>query len=290
MINRRTFVGTAIAAGVAPKAAFAQGAKPIRIGVLNDLSSVYADYQGMGSVIAARLAAEDIGSRLGAPVEPATLALRVLADLETALAGEATMPGGRRKSVVFQEQSVLPWLTVEENVAYPLRVRGVSRKVRLEQTRPYLRMIGLEGFATALPHQLSGGMKQRVSVARALSEDADVLLMDEPYSALDPIVRARLQDELLALQERLHKTIVLVTHDIDEAIKLADRVAVFSARPGTIKEVISVDEPHPRKPEFVTTEKFTRLRNTLYTLLHDEIRKAVVAESARTASAAGAVS
>jgi NitT/TauT family transport system ATP-binding protein len=197
-----------------------------------------------------------------------TTALRVLADLETALAGEATMPGCRRKSVVFQEQSVLPWLTVEENVAYPLRVRGVSRKVRLEQTRPYLRMIGLEGFATALPHQLSGGMKQRVSVARALSEDADVLLMDEPFGALDEQTRLELQQELLRIWERERKTVLFITHSVDEALTLADRVLVMSHRPGMIIGDIPVEFDRPRDVvEMRRDKRFWDLTYRVWSLL-----------------------
>ena len=125
------------------------------------------------------------------------------------------------------------------------------------------------------PAQLSGGMRQRAALARALSLETGILLMDEPFGALDEQTRMILGEDLSVLLSRAQKTIVFVTHSLGEAVFLADRVAVFSARPGTIKEIISVDEPHPRNPNFVTTEKFGKLRNTLYGLLHDEIRKAV---------------
>jgi NitT/TauT family transport system ATP-binding protein len=125
------------------------------------------------------------------------------------------------------------------------------------------------------PAQLSGGMRQRAALARALSLQTGILLMDEPFGALDEQTRMILGEDLSVLLSRSSKTIVFVTHSLGEAVFLADRVAVFSARPGTIKEVISVEEPHPRNPHFVTTEKFGKLRNTLYGLLHDEIRKAV---------------
>ena len=197
-----------------------------------------------------------------------TTALRVLADLEAALSGTATLPEGRRKSVVFQEQSVLPWLTVEENVAYPLRVRGVSRRERLERTRPHLRMIGLEGFATALPHQLSGGMKQRVSVARALSEDADVLLMDEPFGALDEQTRLELQQELLRIWERERKTVLFITHSVDEALTLADRVLVMSQRPGRILADLPVQFDRPRDVvEMRRDKRFWDLTYQVWSLL-----------------------
>jgi NitT/TauT family transport system ATP-binding protein len=135
--------------------------------------------------------------------------------------------------------------------------------------------VGLTEFDNHYPGQVSGGMRQRAALARALSLETDILLMDEPFGALDEQTRMILGEDLSVLLARTEKTIVFVTHSLGEAVFLADRVAVFSARPGTIKQIISVDEPHPRKPEFVTSEKFTTLRNELYALLHDEIRKAV---------------
>ena len=139
-----------------------------------------------------------------------------------------------------------------------------------------LRRSGLKDFAQHYPAQLSGGMRQRAALARALSLETPILLMDEPFGALDEQTRMMLGEDLSVLLAHSGKTIVFVTHSLGEAVFLADRVAVFSARPGTIKEIIAVDEPHPRKPEFVTSAKFTELRNHLYALLHDEIRKAVL--------------
>jgi NitT/TauT family transport system ATP-binding protein len=199
-------------------------------------------------------------------------------------------PLPRDIAFVFQENALFPWSTVIENLMLGMMFQGVPRVEREERANKSLQTVGLAEFANHYPAQLSGGMRQRAALARALSLQTPVLLMDEPFGALDEQTRMILGEDLSVLLARTEKTIVFVTHSLGEAVFLADRVAVFSARPGTIKEVISVDEPHPRKPEFVTTEKFTRLRNTLYTLLHDEIRKAVVAESARSASAAGAVS
>ncbi len=199
-------------------------------------------------------------------------------------------PLPRDIAFVFQENALFPWSTVIENVMLGMMFQGVPRVEREERANKSLQAVGLAEFANHYPAQLSGGMRQRAALARALSLQTPVLLMDEPFGALDEQTRMILGEDLSVLLARTEKTIVFVTHSLGEAVFLADRVAVFSARPGTIKEVISVDEPHPRKPEFVTTEKFTRLRNTLYTLLHDEIRKAVVAESARSASAAGATS
>ena len=198
-------------------------------------------------------------------------------------------PLPRDIAFVFQENALFPWSTVIENVMLGMMFQGVPRAEREERAKKSLQAVGLAEFANHYPAQLSGGMRQRAALARALSLQTPVLLMDEPFGALDEQTRMILGEDLSVLLARTEKTIVFVTHSLGEAVFLADRVAVFSARPGTIKDVISVDEPHPRKPEFVTTEKFTRLRNMLYTLLHDEIRKAV-AESAHSASAAGALS
>jgi NitT/TauT family transport system ATP-binding protein len=185
---------------------------------------------------------------------------------------------------VFQENALFPWSTVSENVMLGMMFQGVPRAERAERARKSLEAVGLSEFANHYPAQLSGGMRQRAALARALSLETGILLMDEPFGALDEQTRMILGEDLSVLLARTEKTIVFVTHSLGEAVFLADRVAVFSARPGTIKEIISVDEPHPRRPEFVTTEKFHTLRTRLYTLLHDEIRKAV----SQSASAGGA--
>src|SRR5215470_15203513 len=176
---------------------------------------------------------------------------------------------------VFQENALFPWSTVIENVNLGMMFQGVPRAEREPRARKSLAAVGLSEFANHYPGQLSGGMRQRAALARALSLETGILLMDEPFGALDEQTRMILGEDLSVLLARTEKTIMFVTHSLGEAVFLADRVAVFSARPGTIKEIISVDEPHPRRPEFVTTEKFHALRTKLYTLLHDEIRKAV---------------
>ncbi|HUD87206.1 MAG TPA: ABC transporter ATP-binding protein [Xanthobacteraceae bacterium] len=188
---------------------------------------------------------------------------------------------------VFQENALFPWNTVIENVRLGMRFQGVPKAEHEPRARKSLEAVGLIEFAHHYPGQLSGGMRQRAALARALSLQTDILLMDEPFGALDEQTRMILGEDLSVLLARTEKTIVFVTHSLGEAVFLADRVAVFSARPGTIKKILRVDEPHPRKPEFVTSEKFAALRNELYALLHDEIRKAVV-ESARGADGGGA--
>ncbi len=180
---------------------------------------------------------------------------------------------------VFQESALFPWTTVVDNVKLGMRFQGVPKTKREERAKKSLEAVGLAEFANHYPGQLSGGMRQRAALARALSLDTEILLMDEPFGALDEQTRMILGEDLSVLLTQTGKTIVFVTHSLGEAVFLADRIAVFSARPGTVKQVIEVDEAHPRKPEFMTSDKFTRVRNELYALLHDEIRKTLTASS-----------
>ena len=188
---------------------------------------------------------------------------------------------------VFQENSLFPWNTVIENIELGMTFQGVAKSERAARAAAVLEAVGLKEFAQHYPAQLSGGMRQRAALDRALSLETPILLMDEPFGALDEQTRMILGEDLSVLLARSRKTIVFVTHSLGEAVFLADRVAVFSARPGSIKQVIVVDEAHPRKPEFVTSAKFTSLRNQLYDLLHDEIRKAVQQSAAVDAVQAG---
>ncbi len=195
-------------------------------------------------------------------------------------------PMPRDIAFVFQENALFPWSTVMENIRLGMLFQGVPRAEHEPRAKQCLEAVGLSDFAHHYPGQLSGGMRQRAALARALALQTGILLMDEPFGALDEQTRMILGEDLSVLLARTEKTIVFVTHSLGEAVFLADRVAVFSARPGTIKKIIRVDEPHPRNPAFVTSEKFTTLRNELYALLHDEIRKAV-AESGRAGNAGG---
>ncbi|EKF17388.1 ABC transporter ATP-binding protein [Nitratireductor pacificus] len=175
-----------------------------------------------------------------------TTVLRILAGLEQKLSGEVRIDSTTPPAMVFQEASVLPWLTVAQNVAFPLSLRGVSAEKQRGRVNELLELTGLTEFASAYPHQLSGGMKQRVSVARSLVDDRDVLLMDEPFGALDEQTRLTLQQELLGIWERTGKTVVFITHSVDEALTLADRVLVMSPRPGTIVADLAVPFERPR--------------------------------------------
>jgi NitT/TauT family transport system ATP-binding protein len=184
---------------------------------------------------------------------------------------------------VFQENALFPWNTVFENVNLGMLFQGVPRGSRAARAHRSLEAVGLKDFSQHYPAQLSGGMRQRAALARALSLETGILLMDEPFGALDEQTRMILGEDLSVLLSRTDKTIVFVTHSLGEATFLADRVAVFSARPGTVKEIIAVDESHPRKPDFVTSAKFTAIRNELYGLLHDEIRKTMAETGAGAA-------
>ena len=218
--------------------------------------------------------------------------LNVIGGLLAPTSGTVDVSGKRVKgpmprdiAFVFQENALFPWNTVLENIKLGMLFQGVARPEQESRARTALAAVGLAEFAGHYPGQLSGGMRQRAALARALSLETPILLMDEPFGALDEQTRMVLGEDLSILLSRTAKTIVFVTHSLGEAVFLADKVAVFSARPGRIKEVIAVDEPHPRKPEFVTAPKFTALRNRLYELLHDEIRKSVE-QSVRAAPAA----
>lgn len=182
-----------------------------------------------------------------------TTLLRILAGLEQPSLGEFTIATEREdrplQSMVFQERGVIPWLTVKENVAFGLKMRKLPKEFIEERTSYYLQKTGLERFAGLYPKELSGGMKQRVSIARAFANDPEILLMDEPFGALDEQNRFILQEELLSIWEETGKTVLFITHSIDEALLLSDRILLMSSQPGTIVKEIKVDTPRPRTME-----------------------------------------
>lgn len=188
--------------------------------------------------------------------------IRPTAGLARHEGAEITGPSSRR-GVVFQADAVFPWMTVYENIAFGPRVKALSRADYYETVVKYIKLVGLEGFENLYPKQLSGGMKKRVDVARTLACDPDVLLMDEPFGSLDHQTKESMQLELLNLWEGERKTAVFVTHDIEEAIFLADRVLVMSRRPGRIDEIITVPFGRPREAELKVTGDFQRLRYEL---------------------------
>jgi NitT/TauT family transport system ATP-binding protein len=176
-------------------------------------------------------------------------------------------------AIVFQHFGLLPWKTVVDNVAFGLKIAGVSRQQLAERVEHYIRLVGLAGFENQYPYQLSGGMQQRVGLARALAIHPEILLMDEPFASVDAQTREVLQEELLRLHERERKTMVFITHSIDEALVLGDRVAVMATRPGRVKEVLRVDFTRPRDPAAVRAEpRYTEMRNHIW----EELRPSVV--------------
>jgi NitT/TauT family transport system ATP-binding protein len=186
-------------------------------------------------------------------------ALRLIAGLDAPTSGRVDWAKGRPEiGYVFQEPTLMPWASAFNNVFLPLRLRGVSKSDAQERVEDALKLVGLSDFADARPHQLSGGMKMRVSIARALVTRPTLLLMDEPFAALDEITRFRLNDELLALKQRLFLTVVFVTHSIFEAVYLSSRVVTMTPRPGRVAETIGIPEPLPRDETFRTSVAYAR--------------------------------
>lgn len=199
-----------------------------------------------------------------------TTLLRIIAGLDHASGGTILLNGNPisgpcpRMAMIFQEYSLYPWKTVIDNIAFGLEVKGVETQARREKARELLELVGLQDFSGNFPYELSGGMRQRVAVARALAIDPQILLMDEPFGALDAQTRNMLQKELLEIWEKTKKTVVFVTHSVDEAVFLSDRIIVLTARPGTIKEVINIDLTRPRDR---TGAEFARIRRYVLDLV-----------------------
>ena len=211
--------------------------------------------------------------------------LDLLGGLSQPTSGEVLLDGrpvtgpGLDRGVVFQQYALFPWRTAQSNVEFGLEGKGVPRRERRERARHFLELVGLTGFADRYPHELSGGMKQRVAIARSLAFDPDVLLMDEPFAALDAQTRDGLQDELLRIWERTGKTIVFITHGIEEAVYLGQRVAVMTSRPGRIKQIIDIPlESRTATEDLRSDPAFTRYRHEIWSLLRDEVVKAQAKE------------
>lgn len=207
-----------------------------------------------------------------------TTLLRIIAGLEkpdsglVTLNNETILAPGPDRGMVFQEYSLFPWRTVLKNITFSLELKKIPKAERNKIANEYLELVGLEKFADSYPHELSGGMKQRVAIARALVNDPKILLMDEPFGAVDAQTRNRLQQELLKIWEKEQKTIMFITHSVDEAVFLADRVVVFTARPGKIKEIIDIDLPRPRDR---TSLEANIVRERLLSSLSSEIIAAI---------------
>ena len=202
--------------------------------------------------------------------------LNIIAGLTAPTEGKVYCDGrevtgtGTERGVVFQQYALFPWLTVKKNVMFALEMRGVKGKDAAAGAMKYLEMVDLVKFADHYPKELSGGMKQRVAIARAYAAEPEVLLMDEPFGALDAQTRTQLQTELLATWEREKKTCFFITHDVEEAIILAQRVVIMSARPGRIREIVEVNIPYPRTQETKLTPEFNALKNRIWSQVYQE--------------------
>jgi NitT/TauT family transport system ATP-binding protein len=209
--------------------------------------------------------------------------LKIIAGLIPATSGRITINGkpvsgpGPERAVVFQDYALFPWMTVRDNVEFGLEARKLPAIERREVSKRLLKVVGLSDFAERFPHQLSGGMKQRVSIARALAVDPSLLLMDEPFGALDAQTRQLLQDELLRIWREYRKTVVFVTHSIEEAIYLSDRIVVMTARPGRVKQVVMIPETRPR--DMASIDMNQRQRE-VRAVLGEEIARAAALEEA----------
>ena len=210
----------------------------------------------------------------------------LISDYEGSVLIEDRAVDGAHKDVgvVFQEESTFPWRTTLENVGFPLEIEGVPRTERDATARRFLRLVGLEGFENHYPAQLSGGMKQRTAVARTLAYEPRIMLLDEPFGALDEQTRMLLGDKMLEIWAELNQTMLLITHNITEAVQLSDRVVVMTFRPGAIKEIVPVDLPRPRTSEVISTPEFGTYVGKLWTLLREEASRGMVEAEAEIAA------
>ncbi|WP_342354645.1 ABC transporter ATP-binding protein [Spelaeicoccus albus] len=202
--------------------------------------------------------------------------LRIIGELETATAGEVEINLAAKKiprsAFVFQEHGVFPWFNVLDNVAFGEQMADVPRKQRHEHAQRWINEVGLSGFENAYPHQLSGGMRQRISIARAFATGSPSLLMDEPLGALDAQTRTLMQEQLVQLWEAERKTVILVTHAIEEAMLLGDQIVIMSARPGRVKEILPVPFARPRKIEIEASPEFAQMKQSIWESLRDEVQ------------------
>ncbi|EFD64664.1 ABC transporter ATP-binding protein [Streptomyces lividans TK24] len=212
--------------------------------------------------------------------------MNILAGLEAPTSGRALVDGapvsgpGPERGVIFQQYALFPWLTVRQNVEFGLRTTGVPKRERRARAEHFIELVGLERFADALPKTLSGGMRQRCAIARAYAVDPSILLMDEPFGALDALTRVKLQEQLLKTWSQDRRTVLFITHDVDEAVFLANRVVVMAARPGRVYDVVDVDPAIERDEAFRLSPEFAALRNRVWrSVYHQEGRTAALSGS-----------
>jgi len=194
------------------------------------------------------------------------------------VAGETVAGPHQSIGMVFQEESTFPWRTVIDNVAFPLELVGMARAQRVERARHFIRMVGLDGFENRYPGELSGGMRQRVSLARTLASEPKILLMDEPFAALDEQTRLLLGDKVLQIQQQLKQTTLLITHNITEAVQMSDRILVMTYRPGKTKRIVDIDLPRPRTSEIVSSDAFGHYVAQIWSDLREEASRGMMDE------------
>ncbi len=250
-----------------------------------DIRDVRKTFEGKKPVealggVSMALAANEFVSLVGTSGCGKSTLLSIVAGLADPTAGDVLVDGasidgpGRDRGVVFQTYTLFPWLTARENVAFALRGEKMSAKERREVADEHLSLVGLESFADAYPRQLSGGMKQRVAIARALSYKPSILLMDEPFGALDAQTRLLMQELLTRVWESHRLTVLFVTHDVEEAVYLSDRVFVMTNRPGRLKDEVRIDLPRPRTIELQETSEFLELRRSILASIREESLRA----------------
>ena len=253
--------------------------------VVDSLSKTYADRAGRTVAaldgLAFTVEAEELVAILGPSGCGKSTLLNIVAGLLTPSGGsvyfeDASRTGHSMTAMVFQDFALFPWRTVQANVEFGLEEAGVARDERRERARRYVELTGLTGFETKYPHQLSGGMRQRVGIARALAVDPAVLLMDEPFSALDAQTRQLMQEELLGIWERTRKTILYVTHNIHEAVYMADRVIVLSRRPGRVLAEVPIALKRPREESMIAEPAFVHAVERIWGLIKQEAREALL--------------
>jgi NitT/TauT family transport system ATP-binding protein len=198
-----------------------------------------------------------------------------------AVAGEKISGPHAAIGMVFQEESTFPWRNVVDNVAFPLEIAGLGKRERIERARHFVSMVGLDGFEKRYPAELSGGMRQRVSMARTLASEPKILLMDEPFAALDEQTRLLLGDKVLQIQQQLRQTTLLITHNITEAVQLADRILVMTYRPGRVKRMVDIKLPRPRTSEIVSSEAFGRYVAQIWADLREEASRGMSDDESR---------
>jgi NitT/TauT family transport system ATP-binding protein len=197
------------------------------------------------------------------------------------VAGETVRGPHPSIGMVFQEESTFPWRTVLDNVAFPLEIAGMAKAARYEKARHFVHLVGLDGFERRYPAELSGGMRQRVSMARTLASEPKILLMDEPFAALDEQTRLLLGDKVLQIQQELQQTTLIITHNITEAVQLSDRILVMTYRPGKVKRIIDIDLPRPRTSEIVSSEAFGRYVAQIWSDLREEASRGMREDESR---------